>query len=218
MVLSRVALDSAKRSTMIALQNPALFHGAVERAFEPRTKRALWRVDMLYGRRYLLLLSEETPNLSGIVEQFGTGEAPETRDYAPLLERIQQGSSWKFRLHANPTFSSINAKGSRGKVHACTLVGMPKAEEEKPGRKTQYGWIRSQAEKHGFAVDENDLNIARLQWYAFSKPTGERVRLLGVTYEGTLTITDTQAFYNALIGGIGRGKPYGMGLLTVTRR
>ena len=145
-------------------------------------------------------------------------EIPPARESDVQQHKCQRQSGQGTRLHANPTFSSINAKGSRGRVHACTLVGMPKAEEEKPGRKTQYGWIRSQAEKHGFAVDENDLNIARIQWYAFSKPTGERVRLLGVTYEGTLTITDAQAFCNALTGGIGRGKPYGMGLLTVTRR
>ena len=57
MLLSRIALDVDKRSTLIALQNPSHFHGAIERAFEPRTSRALWRVDMLHGQRYMLLLS-----------------------------------------------------------------------------------------------------------------------------------------------------------------
>ena len=56
MLLSRIALDVDKRSTLIALQNPSHFHGAIERAFEPRTSRALWRVDMLHGQRYMLLL------------------------------------------------------------------------------------------------------------------------------------------------------------------
>ena len=43
------------------------------------------------------------------------------------------------------------------------------------------------------------------------------MRLLGVTYEGLLTVTDVQAFREALTNGIGRGKAYGMGLLTVMR-
>ena len=38
-----------------------------------------------------------------------------------------------------------------------------------------------------------------------------------VTYEGVLTVTDTELFCKALTEGIGRGKAYGMGLLTVAR-
>ena len=217
MVLSRVALDLTKRSTMIALQNPSMFHGAVEQAFEPRTNRALWRLDTLGGRRYLLLLSEETPNLEDMVRQFGTGEAPEMRNYAPLLERITTGSRWQFRLHANPTYSQ-GGDGKRGKVHACTLIQTP--ESHKPGQpepKTQYGWLKHQAERHGFSVDGNTFGVTQVQWYAFKKTSGERVKLLGVTYEGTLTVTDAEKFREALTGGIGRGKAYGMGLITVMR-
>ena len=50
-----------------------------------------------------------------------------------------------------------------------------------------------------------------------TKKTGEQVKLLGVTYEGLLTVTDAEKFREALTGGIGRGKAYGLGLLTVVR-
>ena len=83
MILSRIALDTAKRPTMLALHNPSMFHGAVEQAFASRTGRRLWRVDTLQGERYLLLLSESAPDCTGIVRQFGTGKVPEMRDYAP---------------------------------------------------------------------------------------------------------------------------------------
>ena len=213
MVLSRVALDLTKRSTMIALQNPSMFHGAVERAFEPRTNRALWRLDALGGRRYLLLLSEETPKLDDMVSQFGTGEVPETRSYAPLLERITPGSCWQFRLHANPTYSR-GGDGKRGKIHACTIIQRP----DKPELKTQHGWLMHQAEMHGFAVEKDAFVVTKNQWYAFTKKeTGVRVKLLGVTYEGTLTVTDAEKFRQALTEGIGRGKAYGMGMMTVMR-
>ena len=55
------------------------------------------------------------------------------------------------------------------------------------------------------------------QWYTFTQKTGEQVKLLGVTYEGLLTVTDAEKFREALISGIGRGKAYGLGLLTVVR-
>lgn len=59
---------------------------------------------------YLLLLSEDAPELSGVVEQFGTGAAAETRSYDPLLQRVEPGSCWQFRLTANPTKSSKDPK------------------------------------------------------------------------------------------------------------
>ena len=41
--------------------------------------------------------------------------------------------------------------------------------------------------------------------------------LLTVTYEGVLEVTDAAAFREALTNGIGRGKAYGMGMMTVMR-
>lgn len=42
-----------------------------------------------------------------------------------------------------------------------------------------------------------------------------KVKLLAVTYEGILTVTDADALRNALVNGIGREKAYGMGLMTL---
>ena len=103
MYLSRTELDPARRSTMIALTSPQKFHGAVENSFSGERRRRLWRLDRLNGKLYLLLLSEELPDLTGLCAQFGTGAAPETRRYEPLLERVTPGSCWQFRLTANPT-------------------------------------------------------------------------------------------------------------------
>ena len=58
---------------MIALANPQRFHGAVEQAFPGERRRRLWRLDPLGGKLYLMILSEDAPDLSGIAEQFGSG-------------------------------------------------------------------------------------------------------------------------------------------------
>lgn len=88
MFLSRVPLDLHKRATVIALANPQRFHGAVEQAFPGERRRRLWRLDPLGEKLYLMILSEDTPDLSAIEEQFGAGEPGETKSYGPLLERI----------------------------------------------------------------------------------------------------------------------------------
>ena len=100
MYLSRVELDPTRRSTMAALAAPQKLHGAVESAFGGERRRRLWRLDRLGEQLYLLLLSEDAPELSGVVEQFGTGAAAETRSYDPLLQRVEPGSCWQFRLTA----------------------------------------------------------------------------------------------------------------------
>lgn len=51
----------------------------------------------------------------------------------------------------------------------------------------------------------------------FGTENGAQVKLLGVTCEGILTVTDADGFRAALVSGMGRDKAYGMGLLTVMR-
>ena len=205
MYLSRVELDPIRRSTMTALAAPQKFHGAVESAFSGERRRRLWRLDRLGEKLYLLLLSEEMPDLSGVVEQFGTGAAPESRNYDPLLARITPGSRWQFRLAANPTKSCKDAKkpAARGTVAAhCT---------------TQYQkqWLLERAAKHGFALTEGAFQVTRKQTCHFRKNGKRPVTLLAVTYEGILQVTDPEAFREMLCQGIGRGKAYGLGLMTI---
>ena len=184
MYLSRVELDLTRRSTMEALAAPQKLHGAVESAFAGERRRRLWRLDRLGERLYLLLLSEDAPDLSGVVEQFGTGAAAETRSYEPLLERVVPGSCWQFRLTANPTKSCKDPKApaERGSVMAhCST-------------KHQKQWLLDRAAKHGFALREEEFTVTRVQWQRFAKRGTRPVTLLAVTYEGVLQVTDRMTF------------------------
>ena len=108
---------------------------------------------------------------------------------------------------ANPTKSCKDASkpAARGTVAAhCT---------------TQYQkqWLLDRAAKHGFALTEDSFTVTRVQWHHFAKRGTRPVSLLAVTYEGVLQVTDPEAFRNLLCQGMGRGKAYGLGLLTVMR-
>ena len=205
MYLSRVELDPTRRSTMAALSAPQKLHGAVESAFAGERRRRLWRLDRLGERLYLLLLSEDAPELSGVVEQFGTGAAAETRSYDPLLQRVEPGSCWQFRLTANPTRARKDPADplARGALKPCYL----EAEQEQ--------WLLEQAGKHGFALTEGAFQVTRKQTCHFRKNGKRPVTLLAVTYEGILQVTDPEAFREMLCQGIGRGKAYGLGLMTI---
>ena len=203
MYLSRIELNIGLRETMKALVSPSKFHGAVENSFSGERSRRLWRIDDLNGKKYILILSETIPNLEHFAEQFGYVGKYETKDYSILLDRIMNGGKWRFRLTANPTISK-----SHGKVLAHIT---PKYQKK---------WLSDRAEKCGFSLDDDEFQIVQSKWYDFHKKDGDKsanIRLLSVTFEGILTISNAEKFKEILCNGIGREKAYGQGLLTVVR-
>lgn len=214
MFLSRIPLDRYNRNTLRALSSLSIFHGAVENSFTGDRKRNLWRIDRLGEQLYLLLLSDHEPELSSFCSQFGQEDLSyETKSYDGLLDRIKKGDKWRFRLTANPTKSISNQKNEkRGKVVAHVTTDFQKK------------WFVEKSKKNGFSVTENSFDIVesrQIRFYKKEEDNGKivtrKVSIFSVTYEGVLEITDANLFKNALIYGIGRGKAYGMGLLTVIR-
>lgn len=208
MYLSRIELDTARKQTQIALVSRNKFHGAIENAFSRQREnqtRNLWRIDRLGGKTYLLLLSQQMPNLSDFVKQFGNSTTNcETKEYDVLLNKITAQSVWRFRVIANPTRCVARGNG-RGKRVAHTTV------------KYQMEWFITQAEKNGFQIVEDKLQIMDSAWLMFNKRGERMIRALAVTYEGVLMVNDVQKFKKVLVSGIGREKAYGMGMLTIMR-
>lgn len=221
MYLTRMELDLRRKKTMLAFANRRLFHGAVESAFEGERKRRLWRIDRLGNTSYLLLVSEDKPNLKSAFEQFGPYQKEaywETKQYDKLFDCIKNGSTWQFRLTANPTVSSSKGRtkhnsqeqskeeGKRGSIYAHNV------------ERYQREWLQKRAEKNGFHIDDENFAVVQSQWMQFTKrEEGSRVSFISVTYEGILTVIDKEAFIKALTEGIGREKAYGMGMLTIMR-
>ena len=209
MYLTRMELDTDRRSTRKLLTSRSKIHGMVEGAFSGGRERRLWRLDSLGGRLYILVLSEEKPNLEAAVREYGNlKEGFLTREYEPLLARITEQSQWRFRLVANPTQSISRAStGKRGVIKACE------------GVKEQEKWLRKRAERNGFILEEGNFRVVGNDWHIFRKreEKDRAVSLREVSYEGVLTVTDVEKFKELLCRGMGRGRAYGMGLLTIMR-
>ncbi|WP_019536644.1 type I-E CRISPR-associated protein Cas6/Cse3/CasE [Paenibacillus ginsengihumi] len=218
MYLSRVILNDRKRDTQRALASPQIIHGAVESSFprngsrpESARKRLLWRVDYVADKCCLLLLSEDRPDLTSLIQQFGYPDVQpqgETKAYAPFLDKLRNGQRWQFRLRANPVRSSAreaDERTGRGKVFAHVTP-----EQQKQ-------WLMARAEGCGFAVKPEEFNVVHTDWKTFRKATQgqHRVVLRTATFEGVLSITDAERFRLALTSGIGRAKAYGCGLMTI---
>ena len=208
MYLSRIKLNTTLRETIKSLAAPNLIHGAIEnceKCEKDERTRKLWRIDTLGGEKYLLILSHSQLDFSDVANQFAGCNIYESKCYDNLLERVTTGSKWQFRLRANPTVQKCTKSDGRGKV----LAHITTTHQEE--------WLLKQSQKYGFTLSEGEWLVTGSQWYIFRKNKAEKnkVRMLAVTYEGSLTVTDADLFRKALTEGIGREKAFGMGLLTI---
>lgn len=195
---------------MKAMVFPNMFHGAIEAAFPGERTRKLWRIDKIGEQCYLMLLSDKEPIFEHAAKQFGFLENEkkwETKDYHTLLNRVENDTIWRFRLVANPTKSVSNGSGKRGSVHAHNTPYHQKK------------WLIERCEKNGFLVKEEEFSVLESKWYRFYKGVERKkaVTLLAATYEGILRVTDAEMFRKVLLEGVGRGKAFGMGMLTIAK-
>ena len=211
MYLTRISLNVKRRATMRAIATPQVLHGAIEKGFAGERRRNLWRIDWLDEKCYLLVWSEVQPDFTHIAEQFGFPEMEplwETKDYDQLLERLSVGQIWQFRLRANPVHA-VKEKGAQGRGK---LLAHVTPEQQK-------NWLLMRAEKLGFSINTNAFDVVHSEWKNFRKSQEEKreVSFRTVSFEGILTITDIDLFRGSLVDGIGRGKAYGLGMLTITK-
>lgn len=209
MYLSRVQIDSRNRLKIKDLTHLGAYHNWVEQSFPEKYSdgdrpRHLWRIDKLGDKKYLLVLSEEKPDLQKL-EKYGVENTAETKNYDHYLDSITSNSTWKFKLTANPTYRIVDEKGSRIVPHITI--------------EQQVNWLIDRSEKHGFKILTDSeqstisVDIVARDWPILRK--NRRVKLSRVTFEGILKVTDLDKFKTALTKGIGREKAYGMGLITV---
>lgn len=165
--LTRLRLDINDRSTMSVLDSSNMFHGVIESAFPGERKRNLLRIDRLHRETYLIILSEDMPDLTGAVKQFSPpDEKWESLPYEKQLVIITVGSRWHFRL------SQIRLKKDN-KIMAHITA------------KHKQNWLMQRAERCGFSLNEDELLVTGSRWYRFRKKREEKqdILLLAVTSE-----------------------------------
>jgi len=217
--LSRVQVDVNNRYKTKDLTHLGAFHNWVEQSFPDEIatgerRRHLWRLDVLAGKTYLLILSESKPD-SDLLERYGVPGTAITKSYDKFLDRIQEGQLMQFRLTANPTHTVTRPGEKQGRV-------MPHITVEQ-----QRKWLMDRADKLGFQLikqessDDPELSVTQAfdivnrDWPTLHRKVGRGVRLSRVTFEGLLRVSDVVAFRQTLVTGIGREKAFGMGLMTV---
>ncbi|MCX5398424.1 type I-E CRISPR-associated protein Cas6/Cse3/CasE [Streptomyces sp. NBC_00102] len=234
MYLTRFRINTARTGARRLLASPQRLHAAVMASFPEapppagQGPRVLWRVDHNSNAEVLLFLTSPTrPDLTHLVEQAGWPAAEEpgwrTFDYATFLGGIGAGSTWAFRLTANPVHSIRRKEGEETKRTAHIT------------QRHQLSWLLQRQEPNGFEImekpegnrvqgfgDAHQVTVHGFRGLAFTKGTadegaqrGAPVTISTVTYEGRLRVTKPEIFVNTLTSGLGKAKAYGCGLMTL---
>lgn len=156
----------------------------------------------------------------------------ESRDIMPAYRKIQGGQVLSFRLRANPT--KRNARKDEPGKEPDRLKGK---RVELQRESEQIAWLISKGHGNREGVPGGFELLARTGedtkgeegpvWGVDVRPEGKlkgrkkdgaaghAMTHLAVTFDGLLRVRDTNAFLETLVRGIGSGKAYGFGLLSV---
>ncbi len=216
MYLSRLILNPRTRRVQRELAQPYEMHRSVMRAFradlQASEERVLWRVDE-HPRLGLALLvqSWDAPDWTWLAEEGARGYLLPVDEPNPAVKpfelRPAVGQTLSFRLRANPTKRlGKSAEYDKGK-----RVGLYDEED-------QLAWLAHKGEAHGFRVLQaqvsRDGKIKDADAIHRDDKT-HKLELLSVQFDGILQVTDPDKLVAAVQAGIGSGKGFGFGLLSL---
>ncbi|MCS6883970.1 MAG: type I-E CRISPR-associated protein Cas6/Cse3/CasE [Acidobacteriota bacterium] len=227
MYLSKLLLNPRNKFVQRDLNDCQQIHQRLLSAFPKAESSAraefglLFRIENNPGQLYILAQSKILPDWSNLPQGYLLQE-PLCKDVSKLYteEVLYENRYLAFRLRANPTRkietkslpNSIKQNGRR--------VELYRKEE-------QVAWLQRKAAANGFRVcslkirkDTPNLNVnpeAKIYGVRYDKISGKNKKLTfgSVLFEGELQITNPQQFKKCLENGIGSGKAYGFGLLSI---
>jgi len=192
--------------------------GVLKQMHAPRHQEAgfLFRIDPgPPGRAVILVQSASAikPNWDYAFHNasFLLAASPQVKSLDPCFTN---GKHFRFRLMANPT--------RRLREGSLEADGQP-IKEKWIGKRVPipndqlFDWLARRAEKSGFFVREDSIYIQPGYIYVNKKKTqadkGHRLR--SVRYNGVLKVVDPARFQETIAQGLGPGKAFGFGLLSL---
>ena len=204
MYLSLLMLNLRSRQVRSELASPYEMHRTIMQAFPDGQKRdtagVLFRLDMdaRSGQPVLLVQSQVEPNWHVLkADYLATSVHPQVKEYDL---KLRGGQTLAFRLLANPTVKRDS------KRH-----GLYKEEE-------QEDWLLRKGSNHGFrvlqvAISHTDTAKGEIHRAEVSHD----LTLLSVRFDGVLQVADPFKLHETVMSGVGSGKAFGFGLLSLAR-
>lgn len=202
----------------------------------------LYRVEMCESLPHLvrvLVQSSTAPEWSWLADTGYLGDGPDDGRGNPAVrridaeyERIESGMELVFRVRANPTRRIGKGNMEQGEKWRGKRVELTREED-------QVAWLARKGESGGFRIlgvqvrrdgsdvldgsDVPDVCVAHQAKVRGRRPAraggqAMSLRFGAVVFDGRLVVTDRAVFVQTLRQGIGSGKAFGFGLMSVAAR
>ncbi|MFJ8227939.1 type I-E CRISPR-associated protein Cas6/Cse3/CasE [Streptomyces griseus] len=209
--LTRIVPDTRSPQARHDLGDPIGTHRRIMSLFpsdagpDPRARFGiLFRTEDTPTGPHLLVQSTYEPDATRLPDGYGTTV---TRPLDALLDAIRPGLTIRYRCAASP----VRKPGATTRA----LYNLPPVVAL-TGTAADEWWLR-QADNSGIKPlthHSHPLDAVRGQ----RRPTGappQNIRHARTQFDGTAAIIDTGLLRQAVLNGIGRGKAYGCGLLSI---
>ncbi|MEU1086919.1 type I-E CRISPR-associated protein Cas6/Cse3/CasE [Streptomyces sp. NPDC005892] len=209
--LTRLVPDTRSREARRDLGDPVGMHRRIMGLFpsdagpDPRARfGVLFRAEDTPTGPHLLMQSTHEPDPSRLPDGYGTALA---RPLDALIDAIRPGLTVRYRCAASP----VRKPGTTTRA----LYNLPPVVPL-TGTAADEWWLR-QADQSGLKPLTHlsqPLDAVRGE----RRPAGgapQRIRHARTQFDGTAAIIDTDLLRAAILSGIGRGKSYGCGLLSI---
>ncbi len=165
--------------------------------------RILFRTEDTPTGAHILLQSTHPPDLARLPEDYGTAR---TQPLNALLDALQPGRAVRYRCVASP----VRKPGAttRAAYHLPAVVPLTGAAADE-------WWLR---QTHACGLTAHTLHAQPLDAARGTRGTPgteQHIRHTRTRFDGTATITDPHLLRTKITEGIGRGKAYGCGLLSI---
>ncbi|MFF3113547.1 type I-E CRISPR-associated protein Cas6/Cse3/CasE [Kitasatospora sp. NPDC057904] len=169
---------------------------------EPRRRLGiLFRSETTPAGHQILLQSAQPPDLARLPTGYGQAD---TKTLTPLLDALRPGLHIRYRIAANPIRKPGRTTRELYQLKAVVPLQGTAADD----------WWARQAEATGLRLGilhSSPLDASRGNRRSDQRPVQHNRTL----FEGTAVITDAHRLRTRLADGIGKGKAYGCGLLSI---
>ncbi len=222
MHLTRLHLNLHSRDVQRALRDSHALHRAIMSMFPSGVGSSarsslgiLHRLDLREGGRAaeLLVQSAVSPKPEHLPSRFlDDGERVESTELGPLLERVVPGAFFRFRLRANPT-RKIETKSSPDGARSNGKRVPVRGDAERAA------WLVRKLAAGGMRLADSSGGPWLLQLpdglqYG-TRRNGGRTTHDAHLFEGVLEIVSAEKARDTISSGIGPGKAFGFGLLSL---
>ncbi|MGW6292662.1 type I-E CRISPR-associated protein Cas6/Cse3/CasE [Streptomyces sp. NPDC055058] len=204
--LARIRLNPHSRDVQRDLRDATQMHRTVMRMVPdnlgdaPRQQTGLlYRLEETDTSSTLLVQAAQL-DPARLPDDYGQADI---KSLTPMFSALRKGLGVRYRIVLNPAKRErlpLQEKGKRGRI-------MPLS-----GPDADHWWLRRAAEA---GLDLHVATPTRIEPARSRSRNTPRIRHSLIRYDGTATVTDPTALTQAVLTGIGRGKPYGAGLLSL---